>query len=31
MEYVCVYVAIGQKASSVAQVVTALQERGAME
>ncbi|CAB4284018.1 unnamed protein product [Prunus armeniaca] len=28
---VCVYVAIGQKASSVAQVVTALQERGAME
>ncbi|KAF1876959.1 hypothetical protein Lal_00033884 [Lupinus albus] len=26
-----VYVAIGQKASSVAQVVTALQERGAME
>nr|ANI86462.1 ATP synthase CF1 alpha subunit [Chaenomeles speciosa] len=28
---ICVYVAIGQKASSVAQVVTALQERGAME
>nr|YP_009141412.1 ATP synthase CF1 alpha subunit [Lathyrus odoratus]AIL55938.1 ATP synthase CF1 alpha subunit [Lathyrus odoratus] len=28
---VCVYVAIGQKASSVAQVVTTLQERGAME
>uniref|UniRef100_A0A2K2AH68 ATP synthase subunit alpha n=1 Tax=Populus trichocarpa TaxID=3694 RepID=A0A2K2AH68_POPTR len=28
---ICVYVAIGQKASSVAQVVNALQERGAME
>lgn len=28
---ICVYVAIGQRASSVAQVVTALQERGAME
>eukprot|EP00302_Diacronema_sp_CCMP2436_P007105 CAMPEP_0179910366 /NCGR_PEP_ID=MMETSP0982-20121206/45728_1 /TAXON_ID=483367 /ORGANISM="non described non described, Strain CCMP 2436" /LENGTH=502 /DNA_ID=CAMNT_0021811913 /DNA_START=85 /DNA_END=1593 /DNA_ORIENTATION=- len=28
---VCVYVAIGQKASSVAQVVTALQERGALD
>uniref|UniRef100_A0A6N2NCU2 ATP synthase subunit alpha n=1 Tax=Salix viminalis TaxID=40686 RepID=A0A6N2NCU2_SALVM len=28
---VCVYVAIGQKASSVAQVVNALQEKGAME
>nr|YP_010290846.1 ATP synthase CF1 alpha subunit [Gahnia tristis]ULQ66003.1 ATP synthase CF1 alpha subunit [Gahnia tristis] len=28
---VCVYVAIGQKASSVAQVVTNFQERGAME
>ncbi|KAL6514138.1 hypothetical protein OROMI_034372 [Orobanche minor] len=28
---ICVYVAIGQKASSVAQVVTNLQERGAME
>ncbi|KAF4381564.1 hypothetical protein F8388_021192 [Cannabis sativa] len=28
---ICVYVAIGQKASSVAQVVTALQEMGAME
>ncbi|KAL4329280.1 hypothetical protein AHAS_Ahas13G0284300 [Arachis hypogaea] len=28
---ICVYVAIGQKASSVAQVVTTLQERGAME
>ncbi|KAL0386737.1 UNVERIFIED_CONTAM: ATP synthase subunit alpha, chloroplastic, partial [Sesamum latifolium] len=28
---ICVYVAIGQKASSVAQVVTSLQERGAME
>nr|YP_009776551.1 ATP synthase CF1 alpha subunit [Moeroris amara]QJA27037.1 ATP synthase CF1 alpha subunit [Moeroris amara] len=28
---ICVYVAIGQKASSVAQVVTALRERGAME
>jgi F-type H+-transporting ATPase subunit alpha len=27
---ICVYVAIGQKASSVAQVVTTLQERGAM-
>ncbi|KAM3270525.1 hypothetical protein P3S67_028727 [Capsicum chacoense] len=27
----CVYVAIGEKASSVAQVVTTLQERGAME
>lgn len=28
---VCVYVAIGQKASSIAQVVTTLQERGALE
>ncbi|GER45348.1 ATP synthase subunit alpha [Striga asiatica] len=28
---ICVYVAIGQKASSVAQVVTNLQEKGAME
>ena len=28
---ICVYVAIGQKASSVAQVVTALQEKGAMQ
>ncbi|PHT86943.1 ATP synthase subunit alpha, chloroplastic [Capsicum annuum] len=28
---ICVYVAIGQKAFSVAQVVTTLQERGAME
>ncbi|GJR52404.1 ATP synthase CF1 alpha subunit [Tanacetum coccineum] len=28
---ICVYVAIGQKASSVAQVVTNFQERGAME
>ena len=28
---VCVYVAIGQKASSVAAVVTALQERGALD
>ncbi|KAG9438486.1 hypothetical protein H6P81_021567 [Aristolochia fimbriata] len=28
---ICVYVAIGQKASSVAQVVTTFQERGAME
>jgi F-type H+-transporting ATPase subunit alpha len=28
---ICVYVAIGQIASSVAQVVTTLQERGAME
>ncbi|KAJ8746981.1 hypothetical protein K2173_014562 (mitochondrion) [Erythroxylum novogranatense] len=28
---ICVYVAIGQKASSVAQVVTTLQERGAMD
>ncbi|CAI8602235.1 unnamed protein product [Vicia faba] len=28
---VCVYVAISQKASSVAQVITSLQERGAME
>uniref|UniRef100_A0A7N2RFE7 ATP synthase subunit alpha n=1 Tax=Quercus lobata TaxID=97700 RepID=A0A7N2RFE7_QUELO len=28
---ICVYVAIGQKASSVAQVVTTLQEKGAME
>ncbi|XP_051144499.1 ATP synthase subunit alpha, chloroplastic-like [Andrographis paniculata] len=27
---ICVYVAIGQKASSVAQVVTTLQERGAL-
>ena len=28
---ICVYVAIGQKASSIAQVLTTLQERGAME
>nr|YP_010361577.1 CF1 subunit alpha [Hypericum hookerianum]UNQ87137.1 CF1 subunit alpha [Hypericum hookerianum] len=28
---ICVYVAIGQKASSVAQVVTTLQEKGAMK
>jgi F-type H+-transporting ATPase subunit alpha len=28
---VCVYVAIGQRASSVAQVVTALQEKGALD
>ena len=28
---ICVYVAIGQKASSIAQVVTTFQERGAME
>ncbi|MCE5167595.1 hypothetical protein HAX54_012317, partial [Datura stramonium] len=28
---ICVYVAIGQKTSSVAQVVATLQERGAME
>ena len=28
---ICVYVAIGQKASSVAQVVTTLQERGSLE
>ncbi|RYQ90188.1 hypothetical protein Ahy_B09g096430 isoform A [Arachis hypogaea] len=28
---ICVYVAIGQKTSSVAQVVTTLQENGAME
>jgi len=28
---VCVYVAIGQKASSVAQIVSTLEERGAME
>jgi F-type H+-transporting ATPase subunit alpha len=30
-DVICVYVAIGQKASSIAQVVTTLQERGAME
>eukprot|EP00238_Polyblepharides_amylifera_P014594 CAMPEP_0196599724 /NCGR_PEP_ID=MMETSP1081-20130531/95007_1 /TAXON_ID=36882 /ORGANISM="Pyramimonas amylifera, Strain CCMP720" /LENGTH=457 /DNA_ID=CAMNT_0041925511 /DNA_START=2052 /DNA_END=3425 /DNA_ORIENTATION=- len=30
-EVICVYVAIGQKASSVAQIVTTLEERGAME
>ena len=30
-DVVCVYVAIGQKASSIAQVVNTLQERGAME
>nr|YP_010488528.1 ATP synthase CF1 alpha subunit [Japanobotrychium lanuginosum]UAT96955.1 ATP synthase CF1 alpha subunit [Japanobotrychium lanuginosum] len=30
-DVVCVYVAIGQKASSVAQVVNTFQERGAME
>jgi len=28
---ICVYVAIGQKASTVAQIVTTLEERGAME
>nr|YP_009519297.1 ATP synthase CF1 subunit alpha [Codium arabicum]AYC65193.1 ATP synthase CF1 subunit alpha [Codium arabicum] len=28
---ICVYVAIGQKASSIAQVVTSLQERGALD
>uniref|UniRef100_A0A3Q7IX75 ATPase F1/V1/A1 complex alpha/beta subunit nucleotide-binding domain-containing protein n=1 Tax=Solanum lycopersicum TaxID=4081 RepID=A0A3Q7IX75_SOLLC len=28
---ICVYVAIGQKVSSVVQVVTTLQERGAIE
>nr|YP_009306236.1 ATP synthase CF1 subunit alpha [Derbesia sp. WEST4838]AOP19140.1 ATP synthase CF1 subunit alpha [Derbesia sp. WEST4838] len=30
-EVICVYVAIGQKASSIAQVVTTLQERGALD
>lgn len=30
-DVICVYVAIGQKASTVAQVVNVLQERGAME
>ncbi len=30
-DVICVYVAIGQKASTVAQVVDALEERGAME
>ena len=30
-DVVCVYVAIGQKASSIAQVVNSLQERGAMD
>jgi F-type H+-transporting ATPase subunit alpha len=30
-DVVCVYVAIGQKASSIAQVVNTLQERGAMD
>ena len=30
-DVICVYVAIGQKASSIAQVVTNLQERGAMD
>ncbi|MBE9077461.1 F0F1 ATP synthase subunit alpha [Romeria aff. gracilis LEGE 07310] len=30
-DVICVYVAIGQKASSVAQVVSVLEERGAME
>lgn len=30
-DVVCVYVAIGQKASSVAQVVTTLQEKGALD
>jgi F-type H+/Na+-transporting ATPase subunit alpha len=30
-DVVCVYVAIGQKASSIAQVLTTLQDRGAME
>ncbi|MGB3613259.1 MAG: F0F1 ATP synthase subunit alpha [Elainellaceae cyanobacterium] len=29
-DVICVYVAIGQKASTVAQVITALEERGAM-
>lgn len=28
---ICIYVAIGQKASSIAQVVTSLQERGALD
>nr|YP_009367763.1 CF1 alpha subunit of ATP synthase [Neodangemannia microcystis]ARK14728.1 CF1 alpha subunit of ATP synthase [Neodangemannia microcystis] len=30
-DVICVYVAIGQKASSIAQVVTTLEERGALE
>jgi len=30
-DVICVYVAIGQKASSIAQVLTTLQERGAMD
>ena len=30
-DVICVYVAIGQKASSIAQVVNSLQERGAMD
>jgi F-type H+/Na+-transporting ATPase subunit alpha len=30
-DVICVYVAIGQKASSIAQVVSTLQERGAMD
>ena len=30
-DVICVYVAIGQRASSVAQVVTTFQEEGAME
>lgn len=30
-DVICVYVAIGQKASTVAQIVSALEERGAME
>nr|AIT94552.1 CF1 alpha subunit of ATP synthase [Chlorosarcina brevispinosa] len=30
-DVICVYVAIGQKASSIAQVLTSLQERGAMD
>merc|ERR1739848_102945 len=30
-DVVCVYVAVGQKASSVAQVVNSLEERGAIE
>ena len=30
-DVICVYVAIGQKASSIAQVVTTLQERGSMD
>ena len=30
-DVICIYVAIGQKASSIAQVVTTLQERGALD